>query len=141
MSIKVIVSKDEKSRAEAFRIRKTVFTDEQGFFDQLDSIDEIAYHAVAYDDDVLIGCGRMFPEDNDKYHVGRIAVLREYRGVGAGSAIMNALEDTARSDGILYIVLSDQRRARDFYLKLGYEMIGDEYLEEGYPHSFMQKKL
>ena len=58
-----------------------------------------------------------------------------------GTAIMNAFEKTAANESICCIVLSAQRRARDFYLKLGYEAVGDEYLEEGYPHTFMKKMI
>ena len=131
MKVDIVVSKNDKTRPDAFRIRKTVFMDEQGFFDQLDSIDDIAYHAAAYDGDKVIGCGRMFPESDMKYHVGRIAVLSEYRGMDIGSGIMTALENTARSDGALYLVLSAQRRARDFYVKMGYESIGENILKKG----------
>lgn len=139
--MKVIVSKDNEIKKSAFTLRSTVFVEEQGFFDQLDSIDDIAWHAVAYDGEKIIGCGRMFPETEGKYHVGRIAVLKEYRRTGVGREIMKAFEQTARSEGGKSLVLSAQRRAVDFYLALGYEMIGDEYLEEGYPHVYMQKMI
>ncbi|MBO5378027.1 MAG: GNAT family N-acetyltransferase [Ruminiclostridium sp.] len=141
MDLKIVVSKTADLKNDAFIIRKTVFTDEQGFFDELDSIDDIAYHVVAYDCGRPIGCGRMFPEREGVYHIGRIAVLSEYRNCGIGSSIMNALEKTAASDDAELVVLSAQRRARDFYLKIGYETVGDEYLEEGYPHTLMQKKI
>lgn len=141
MDIRIVVSKDVFVIKDAFEIRKSVFVGEQGFYDALDDIDEIAWHAVAYDGHKVVGCGRMFPEGEGKYHVGRIAVLKEYRGMDIGTEIMNAFERTAADEGACCIVLSAQRRARDFYLKLGYETIGDEYLEEGYPHTFMQKNL
>ena len=48
-------------------------------FDTLDDTDDISYHAVAYNGDQPVGCGRMFPEAKDSYHIGRIAVLYEYR--------------------------------------------------------------
>lgn len=141
MDIKIVVSKNISVRKDAFEIRKSVFIDEQGFFDEPDSIDEIAWHAAAYDGDKVVGCGRMFPEYEGRYHIGRIAVLKEYRGMDIGTAIMNAFEKTAANESIYCIVLSAQRRARDFYLKLGYEAVGDEYLEEGYPHTFMKKMI
>ena len=139
--IRVIVSKDNAVKDAAFTVRKAVFTDEQGFFDELDSIDDTAWHAVAYVDDKIIGCGRIFQEGKESYHAGRIAVLSEYRGMGVGTKIMAELENTARSKGAADIVLSAQRRAVDFYLKLGYKSVGDEYLEEGYPHRIMRKSL
>ena len=141
MEINVVVSKDSLVMKDAFLIRKAVFTDEQGFFDELDSVDDISYNAVAYADGKVVGCGRMFHEEESTYHIGRIAVLREYRKLFIGSVIMNALEQKAKSIGAEYVVLSAQKRAWDFYLKLGYIMDGAEYLEEGYPHIFMRKKI
>ena len=139
--MKIIVSKDNEIKKSAFAVRKTVFIEEQGFFDQLDSTDDIAWHAAAYDGEKVVGCGRMFSEGKGKYHVGRIAVLKDYRRTGVGCEIMKALEDVARSEGVEYLVLSAQRRAVDFYLALGYKIIGDEYLEEGYPHVHMEKLI
>ncbi len=141
MNIKVIVSNDSSARLDAIKVRKTVFVDEQGFNDELDATDEIALHAVAYDGEKVIACGRVFPESENRYHAGRIAVLREYRNKNVGSMIMEALENVAASHGASCVVLSAQRRAYNFYIKLDYEPVGDEYLEEGYPHTFMQKKL
>lgn len=141
MDINIVVDNDKKTIKDAFLIRKTVFVEEQGFYDELDSVDDIAFHAVAYDGDKVIGCGRMFSENNNSYHIGRIAVLDEYRNSGIGSAIMSSLEEKAASLNAECVVLSAQRRAFGFYIRLGYEPVGDEYLEEGYPHTFMRKKL
>ncbi len=141
MGIEITVLKDISAGYDAFKVRRAVFVDEQGFFDKLDRIDDIAYHAVAYDRGKPVGCGRMFPESDKEFHVGRIAVLKEYRSMGIGTAIMRAFEKTASDCGAEYIILSAQSRAYDFYLNLGYEFSGDEYSEEGYPHTLMKKKL
>ncbi len=141
MDIKIVVSKDIAVRKDAFKVRKAVFVDEQGFYDELDEIDEIAWHAVAYDNEIVIGCGRVFPESENSYHAGRIAVLSGYRNKNVGTMLMKELEKTASYLGASYLVLSAQRRANDFYLKLGYEAVSGEYFEEGYPHTLMRKKI
>ena len=62
-------------------------------------------------------------------HVGTIGigVLKPYWGRGLGQALMAALEETARRDGVErldFTVLASNRRARDFYRRLGYREEG-----------------
>ncbi len=140
MDIKVTISKAASEREAAFTVRHTVFVKEQGFVDKLDDIDATAYHAVARDGDKIIGCGRFFGE-GEVYHVGRIAVICEYRGNGVGALIMDEIESFSREIGVRKLELSAQRRAKGFYDKLGYTAVGDEYLEEGYPHTAMEKYI
>lgn len=125
---------------DAFYIRKTVFMDEQGFYDEFDEIDSYALHAVVYDKEKPIGCGRIFLE-NKNAHLGRIAVLIEYRKMGVGRIIMKALENAARENfEFSHFELSAQKRAIGFYKSVGYEKTGEFYLDEGYPHITMIKK-
>lgn len=142
MDLDVLISKDEKIRNDAYKIRVCVFVDEQGFRDEFDEIDGYAYHVAAYDGDKVIGCGRFFTDTDEKeYHIGRIAVLFEYRGMGIGAAIMMKIEEFCFNMGVEKVVLSAQKRAREFYEKLGYKACGEEYLDEGYPHILMIKKI
>lgn len=133
------VYKGKENFDDAFFIRKTVFMDEQGFFDEFDDIDSYSFHVVVYDADKPIGCGRIFPE-NDNAHLGRIAVLKEYRKQGIGRIIMEKLEQAARENlEFKRYELSAQKRAIGFYKSVGYEEIGEMYLDEGYPHITMVK--
>ena len=66
---------------EAVRIRKTVFVEEQGFQDEFDKIDSYARHLVLFDGENPIAVCRFFRnEETGDFTVGRIAVLKEYRG-------------------------------------------------------------
>lgn len=134
------IYKGKENFDDAFYIRKTVFMDEQGFFDEFDDIDPVALHAVVYDGDKPIGCGRVFLE-NGNAHLGRIAVLLEYRKMGIGRILMQALEQAARENlEFSHFELSAQKRAIGFYKSVGYEEIGEFYLDEGYPHITMIKE-
>ena len=134
------IYKGKENFDDAFYIRKTVFMDEQGFFDEFDDIDPVALHAVVYDGDKPIGCGRVFLE-NGNAHLGRIAVLLEYRKMGIGRILMQALEQGARENlEFSHFELSAQKRAIGFYKSVGYEEIGEFYLDEGYPHITMIKE-
>lgn len=134
------IYKGKENFDDAFYIRKTVFMDEQGFFDEFDDIDPVALHAVVYDGDKPIGCGRVFLE-NGNAHLGRIAVLLEYRKMGIGRILMQALEQAARENlEFSHFELSAQKRAIGFNKSVGYEEIGEFYLDEGYPHITMIKE-
>ena len=123
------------------RIRTDVFVEEQGFVVEFDDDDAISTHIVLYDGDVPVAVCRIIPGEDGECHIGRIAVVREYRGRGIGSAVVTEAEDVARSMGFRESLLSAQVRAKGFYETLGYEAFGDEYLDEYCPHVMMRKRL
>ena len=85
---------------EAKHIRKTVFMDEQGFKDEFDETDKKSLHAVLFIDGNAAATARMFTENGGKsYHIGRVAVLKEFRKSGLGSRIMTALCEKAKEAG------------------------------------------
>ena len=68
-------------------IREVVFVDEQKFLDEFDNLDPIVQHITFYYNNKPIACCRYFKADdnnNNSYQIGRIAVLKEYRGNGIG---------------------------------------------------------
>src|SRR4051794_39153196 len=77
------------AQAEAKRIRFTVFVDEQRVPANLEMDDQDAHciHALAFADGKAIGTGRLLPDG----HIGRMAVLKEWRGHGAGRALLRSL--------------------------------------------------
>ncbi len=120
---------------EAHDIRETVFIKEQGFEKEYDDIDLIAKHIVIYDGETAVGTCRVFWDDElDSYHVGRIAVLKEHRGKNLGRLLLEETEKLVKSLGGVTLKLGGQIRAAGFYDKLGFEQIGEIYLDEGYPH-------
>lgn len=127
---------------EAEFIRKTVFVDEQGFHDEFDETDGRSLHAVLYKDGKAAAAARMFTENGgESYHIGRMAVLKEFRGCGLGSKIMNALCEKACELGAKSCELSSQCSAQGFYKTLGFEASGEVYLDEHCPHIYMKKCL
>lgn len=123
-------------------IRRKVFVDEQGFAAEIevDETDKYAFHVAAFDGEIPVGAARFFG-DKDPYHVGRVAVLPEYRGKGIGEFIMREIEKFAREIGVRELSLSSQMRVVGFYDKCGYSQIGEEYLDEGCPHIEMRKNI
>lgn len=123
-------------------IRFKVFVEEQGFQNELDDTDNTALHLVLYADGSPAGAARMFTEDGGKaYHLGRIAVLPEYRGLHLGAMLVAEMCKKAKKLGAEKCELSAQCRAMEFYKKQGFEEQGDVYLDEYCPHIFMVKSL
>lgn len=125
---------------DAHGIREDVFVREQGFHNEFDEIDAVAWHTVIYDNGRPAATGRAFLEDG-AWHIGRVAVRKEFRGKQYGAAVMQALEGKIAELGAENVGLSAQVQARGFYEKLGYEAHGGEYLDEHCPHVSMTKCL
>jgi predicted GNAT family N-acyltransferase len=129
----------QSAQREAKRIRFTVFVEEQGVPAELemDDMDAKCIHALAYDDGPAIATGRLLPDG----HIGRMAVLKEWRGRGAGRAILRRLIETARARGDREVLLSSQVHATGFYQAEGFAPEGAVYEEAGIPHQAMRLVL
>ena len=108
---------------EAKLIRQTVFVDEQGFKNEFDDTDNKAYHGILTDNGEPVSTGRLFTENGD-YHIGRIAVMKPYRGKGLGREIVSLLESKISELGGGTAVLSAQTRVKGFYEAMGYTAYG-----------------
>ena len=128
---------------EAIDIRFQVFTMEQGFAKEvdLDDFDYKSTHILVYVDNKAIATARMFAEDENTFHIGRIAVLKEYRHQGVGSFILSVFEKKVKQLGGSKINIGSQIDKAEFYEKCGYKKYGDIFDDAGYPHIMMQKLL
>ncbi len=128
---------------EAMDIRIKVFVEEQGFYDEFDDTDNIATHFIIYSDDGLaVATCRVFPSEIEgRFYLGRLAVLKEYRGKGFGSKIVSEAEKHLISKGCKEIWLHSQCQATPFYEKLGYIQFGEIEDDQGQPHIWMKKEL
>jgi len=121
-------------------IRRSVFVVEQGVPEALewDAVDPLCAHALASDGDGNpIGCGRLLPDG----HIGRIAVLRPWRGRGVGAALLALLVELARERGHRRAILNAQKDAVPFYARYGFIVTGDEFEEAGIAHRIMERTL
>lgn len=121
-------------------LRETVFIREQGVPEELewDGLDEGCRHALALSlSGEAIGCGRMLSDG----HIGRIAVLPQWRKRKVGTAIMEALLDEASTRGYAQVDVDAQTYAIPFYHTFGFTEYGDEFMDAGLPHKKMKLRI
>jgi predicted GNAT family N-acyltransferase len=126
-----------ENRELIFGIRKAVFVIEQSVPEEIemDDLDAVAQHVLAFVDGTAVGTGRITAEGR----IGRMAVLREYRGRGVGRDILLALVEIGRSYHIDRLCLSAQCHAIPFYERMGFVAQGGVYEEAGIPHRWMEQ--
>ena len=129
----------ESARAQASAIRLAVFVEEQGVPREIemDEIDAQCVHALAFEEGTAVGTGRLLPDG----HIGRMAILKPWRGRGIGSAILHRLIEAARRRGDRGVMLSAQVHAVEFYRAHGFETEGEVYEEAGIAHQAMIRAL
>lgn len=136
--------KDYEEIRDGKHIRRQVFVYEQNVPEHIDfdELDVACTHFIAFNDDGdIIGTARSYPYDMLTMKVERVAVLKEWRGKGAGAKLMEAAETHARGAGYRNIRLHAQAHAVPFYDSLGYVPTGDSFVEANILHIAMQKRL
>lgn len=121
-------------------VRETVFMREQGVPEELewDGQDEGCRHALALSlRGEAVGCGRLLPDG----HIGRIAVLPQWRNRKVGTAIMEALLGEARAHGLQQVEVDAQTQAVPFYRGFSFVEQGEVFMDAGMPHIKMHLKL
>ena len=122
-------------------IRKTVFMLEQGFLVDYDIVDDTCTHCVLFVDNIAAGCARFYLDENNHYHLGRFAILKQYRKCGYGKVIIEAIENEIVKLNHHEILLSAQVNAVKFYEKSGFKVVSDVYLDEHCEHVDMIKSF
>ncbi len=125
-NLKIEIAKWIDDHTQLKNIREKVFIQEQKVTPQLewDGMDEKAIHFLVFNDKAAIGCARAIVI-KDHMQLGRMAVLKEYRGQGIGSALIEKAMTTAKLNQLSAIYISAQCHAIDFYKKFGFEVTSD----------------
>lgn len=137
VALNVVAGTWEDLYFDAQFVREEVFIKEQKVPAEIeiDSVDPVCLHVVVYNDtDDAIGTGRLLPNN----HIGRIAVLKAYRGQHIGAMILEKLIRAAKKREVEFVELNAQVQAKGFYEKFGFEAIGSEFKEAGIPHIAMR---
>lgn len=122
-------------------LRNKVFVVEQHcVYNDTDSKDPLCYHLCGYVADQLIGYARLLPPGlaYDESSIGRVVCDKAFRKKGIGTSLMRqAIQNNHRLWPQFRIKISAQSYLLDFYKSLGFNSLGEEYLEDGIPHREM----
>ena len=120
-------------------VRTPVFIVEQFVTPEFewDEQDASAVHLLATLDKEAIACLRMI----DYHKIGRMAVLKEWRGMGLGAALLLEAVKICQAHGSKQIYLSAQTHAIGFYLRCGFKVTSEVYQDVHIPHVDMQLEL
>jgi predicted GNAT family N-acyltransferase len=134
-----------EARDAAYAIRHAVFVEEQGISADLeiDDYDSIAEHALAYVDGQCVATARIYLDEQNpsKAKIGRMAVLKEFRGQGIGTALLGEAIRAGMMQGASVFELHAQQSAVPFYAKLQFKPDGAIFDEVGIPHQCMRLVL
>lgn len=139
---KFLTANDPETK-KCFAVRQKVFIEEQNCppEEEFDQVDTYAMFAAVYDEKgQVVGTGRVYIDENGRYHAGRIAVLKEARGKSYGEFIVRMLCDRAFANGGDEVHVGAQVQAIGFYEKIGFRVCGPSYEEVGIPHKPMVLK-
>ena len=124
------------------KLRSIVFVVEQNcVYQDLDDIDKISYHFfIKGNDDNIKAYIRIFEKDEETAQIGRVVTDEKERRKGlASNLIKKGIEFCKKEMKKNKVYLEGQVYCKDLYLHLGFNIISDEFLEDGIPHYKMLK--
>lgn len=137
---------DELSLTELYEIlkaRSQIFILEQNMHCQdIDGMDPKAKHFFIEEDGKVMAYLRAFYDDDSKTAVKMGRVLSITHGAGLGSELMRkAIAYIKENMKCQKICLDSQKHAIGFYEKFGFQVVSDEFWEEGVLHVRMQRNM
>ena len=123
-----------------FSLRSEVFIVEQNCaYQDVDGKDELADHVMLYVEDELVGYTRVFVENTyfKEASFGRAVVKKKHRGEGYGHLLVDKSLEELKAKNQSPIKISAQSYLKEFYASHGFLANGDEYMEDGIPHTAM----
>ena len=121
-------------------IRREVFIVEQAVPPELelDGQDDGAFHLIALTKEgTAIGCVRMLRDG----HIGRMAVLKPWRGQGVGGQLLEQMIKLAKEMSLHGVELDAQCHALPFYQRFGFVVCSETFMDAGIPHKTMKLPL
>jgi ribosomal protein S18 acetylase RimI-like enzyme len=89
---------------------------------------------------VLVGCVIVLRLSSSEARIRQMAIAREHQGQGHGRRMLAELETLLAARGFSRLLLHARASAIGFYEKLGYSVVGEEFVEVTIPHVRMGKK-
>lgn len=137
-SVRVRRVRSTQELQRAFAIRMRVFVNEQGVPAEieLDRDDQRAVHFLATVSGKAVGTARLV-QRRGSAKIGRMAVVKGYRGKGVGKKLLQRAIATAKQASARKIYLHAQIAVLGFYESCGFRAVGPVFEEAGIPHRKM----
>ncbi|MBD0403926.1 GNAT family N-acetyltransferase [Flammeovirga sp. EKP202] len=101
-----------------------------------------SYHLAAMNDnDEVVACLVLKPISPEEIKMRQVAVREDQRGKGLGSLMIQFSEFFSMDHGFETMSLHARAVSKEFYEKMDYEVVGDQFEEVGIPHYKFIKKL
>ena len=98
-------------------------------------------HLAAFEGEAPIACLILTRASAEEYKMRQVAVAPERQGEGIGHRMVEYCERVARDAGCRHITLHARETVVPFYLRAGYEAVGEIFEEVTLPHRKMHKWL
>ncbi len=94
-----------------------------------------------FNNNVLQACCVLTRKSTEVVKLRQMAVSTGLQGKGVGRELLQFAEKFANEKGYRKIIMAARKTAVGFYEKLGYAVVGGEFLEVTIPHYTMEKQL
>ncbi|MBN2558114.1 MAG: GNAT family N-acetyltransferase [Clostridia bacterium] len=99
------------------------------------------FHLGAFTEDGLAGVLVLTAKDSKTLKMRQVAVDAQLQGMGIGRGLVEFAEAFASLLGYGRIEMNARETAVDFYLRLGYAVCSERFIEVTIPHFKMEKKI
>jgi len=137
--IKVLsfTTKDKKLAKLAFQIRQEVFVVEQNVDPELeyDEFEDISQHYLVFENDTPVATAR-WRKTEKGIKLERFSLLKKYRNKGIGTILLKkVMQDILPLKKNIY--LHSQVSAVNLYMREGFKVSDEKFMEAGIEHYFM----
>ena len=94
-----------------------------------------------FDDQRRIRATNQFILSDKRAKMRQVSTAMSCQGKGFGARLYSESEQLLKGEGIEEIYCHARCSAKDFYLKMGFEVYSEEFLEVGIPHIKMRKRI
>lgn len=98
-------------------------------------------HWCLLDGSHLLASVSVVIESNRQWRLRQMAVHSSHQRKGLGGLLLACVEKHAIKHGVAEIAVHAREYAADFYRKLGYQIVGESFIEITLPHLKMKKNI
>ena len=140
-SIQAFAELDTETLYDILSLRQAIFVVEQNCpYQDMDGLDRAAFHMICREGSTLLAYQRCLPPGLSyaESSIGRIIVAATARGRQLGrELVQRGIDFNRRQWPDVDIRIGAQAHLAAFYGSLGFELQGEEYVEDGIPHVHM----